>query len=314
MAEFQQESRTLTEQLVAKDRVAKEEQERDERQLASLGGVVAAAQSEYRSALSASNDYDEWLKKLRGIAQPVLGVFLGVLAAGFLMVALLRQVPRARPFYLASGICATLLAIVTVVALEVVPGSTLLAALSPDEMTNEDQQQLAVNAETLRKAAEEFKSGTRIRPQAAMMMAPRLPDTNAAATVPEVEMARAPVAEAPAAGKLKQGFRTKVSDQQLALLDGGAGDSARVQAPKVMAMTSPPAGPVKLVAREYAYRRGTRNYGGTLCWHPALVVSDGRRDDPAFDLADPKGPLVIRAFGHTLDGRLGAATIEWTAR
>jgi anti-sigma factor RsiW len=72
-----------------------------------------------------------------------------------------------------------------------------------------------------------------------------------------------------------------------------------------------------LVVREYAHHRTTspdgirRDFAETLLWQPAVVLADGKAD-LAFDLNDSVTSFEVLAFGHTLDGRLGASksTIE----
>jgi hypothetical protein len=71
------------------------------------------------------------------------------------------------------------------------------------------------------------------------------------------------------------------------------------------------------VVRQYAHRHvpakgGERSdYAETVYWHPVLVLPDGKADI-SFDLSDAVTTFEVTAFGHTLDGRLGAVstTIE----
>ncbi len=71
---------------------------------------------------------------------------------------------------------------------------------------------------------------------------------------------------------------------------------------------------VPLVVREYAHVRPTNlapslrsDFTETLCWHPVLVLPDGKAS-VSFDLCDSVTSFQVTAFAHTLDGRLGAAT------
>jgi hypothetical protein len=74
-----------------------------------------------------------------------------------------------------------------------------------------------------------------------------------------------------------------------------------------------------LVVREYAHRhqasadRTRRDFAETLYWRPALVLTDGR-GQVSFDLPDSATRFEVVAYGHTLDGRLGAATWEIASR
>jgi hypothetical protein len=81
-------------------------------------------------------------------------------------------------------------------------------------------------------------------------------------------------------------------------------------------LTEPPAPP--LVVREYAHQRVTAapngdrmDFAETLCWRPVLVLPNGEAK-VEFDLCDSVTTFQMTAFGHTLDGRLGAvsSTIE----
>lgn len=73
------------------------------------------------------------------------------------------------------------------------------------------------------------------------------------------------------------------------------------------------------VVREYAHRREMNpgavrtDFAETLYWHPALVLPNGKAEI-GFDLSDAATRFQIVAFGHTLDGRLGATTFEIAAR
>jgi hypothetical protein len=71
---------------------------------------------------------------------------------------------------------------------------------------------------------------------------------------------------------------------------------------------------VPLVVREYAHQRapGTpaevrSDFVDTVYWHPALVLPGGQAD-VTFDLCDSVTTYQVAAFGHTLDGRLGAVS------
>jgi hypothetical protein len=74
-----------------------------------------------------------------------------------------------------------------------------------------------------------------------------------------------------------------------------------------------------LVTREYAYRHqggpgNTRSdFAETVYWQPALVLADGK-GKVAFDLPDSATRFEVVAWGHTLDGRLGAAKLEIASR
>jgi hypothetical protein len=75
------------------------------------------------------------------------------------------------------------------------------------------------------------------------------------------------------------------------------------------------------VIREYAHHRDSTlpaetrsDFAETLYWQPALVLPDGRLDGVSFDLCDSVTTYRVVAFGHTLDGRLGAVSTEVQAR
>ena len=73
------------------------------------------------------------------------------------------------------------------------------------------------------------------------------------------------------------------------------------------------------LVREYAHVRqphpeGVRtDFTETLYWNPALVLRKGNAE-VSFDLSDANTRFQVLVFGHTLDGRLGAATFDVTAR
>lgn len=73
-----------------------------------------------------------------------------------------------------------------------------------------------------------------------------------------------------------------------------------------------------LVAREYAHLRtsggkAAEDLAETLYWHPVFVLTDGK-GEASFDLPDSATTFQILAAGHTLDGRLGAITIDLTSQ
>jgi hypothetical protein len=69
-----------------------------------------------------------------------------------------------------------------------------------------------------------------------------------------------------------------------------------------------------LVVREYVHTHARvsgpivrSDFTETLFWHPVLVLPDGQAR-VSFDLSDSVTSFQVIAFGHTLDGRLGAAS------
>src|SRR5205807_247724 len=70
-----------------------------------------------------------------------------------------------------------------------------------------------------------------------------------------------------------------------------------------------------LVFRVYAHERKGDNtelrsdFAETLYWHPVLVLPEGNAD-VTFSLSDSVTRFETIAFAHTLDGRLGSATLE----
>jgi hypothetical protein len=81
----------------------------------------------------------------------------------------------------------------------------------------------------------------------------------------------------------------------------------------------PPASVVRVYAHQRAAAARTptgasdpsaearRDYAETLFWHPAVVLADGQAE-VAFQLCDSVTSFQVTVFGHTIDGRLGAAT------
>jgi hypothetical protein len=74
-----------------------------------------------------------------------------------------------------------------------------------------------------------------------------------------------------------------------------------------------------LVVREYAHKRtaakveARTDFTETLYWHPVLVLPSGQAR-VGFDLCDSITSFQVLAAGHTLDGRLGAATVILESR
>jgi hypothetical protein len=73
------------------------------------------------------------------------------------------------------------------------------------------------------------------------------------------------------------------------------------------------------VVREYAHGAkgdpdGVRHdFAETLYWHPVLVLADGK-GDINFNLSHSTTRFQVLVTGHALDGRLGAATLEFASR
>src|SRR5262249_49274339 len=55
------------------------------------------------------------------------------------------------------------------------------------------------------------------------------------------------------------------------------------------------------------------DFAETLFWHPVLVLPDGK-GRVSFDLCDSVTSFQVSAFGHTLDGRLGAVSYAFDSR
>jgi hypothetical protein len=74
-----------------------------------------------------------------------------------------------------------------------------------------------------------------------------------------------------------------------------------------------------LVVREYAHQHQSNpdqirtDFAETLFWHPVVVLNDGK-GEVSFDLSDSVTTFRVLAWGHTLDGRLGAKSVDLTSR
>ncbi len=74
-----------------------------------------------------------------------------------------------------------------------------------------------------------------------------------------------------------------------------------------------------MVVREYAHQRTgglpeiRSDFAETLYWHPALVLPGGK-SQVSFDLCDSVTSFQVTAFGHSLDGRLGAVAYAFDSR
>lgn len=77
--------------------------------------------------------------------------------------------------------------------------------------------------------------------------------------------------------------------------------------------------PEVFIVREYAHVRSgpgsqlRTDFTETVYWHPVLLLSDGQ-GRVRFDLSDSITTYQVTAYAHTLDGRLGAASLEFAAR
>ncbi len=75
-----------------------------------------------------------------------------------------------------------------------------------------------------------------------------------------------------------------------------------------------------LLVREYAHQHQPaadglrRDFAETVYWHPVLVVPGGKEAVVRFDLPDSVTRFQVVAWGHTLNGRLGATTTEIASR
>ncbi|MFL5243514.1 MAG: alpha-2-macroglobulin family protein [Gemmataceae bacterium] len=77
-----------------------------------------------------------------------------------------------------------------------------------------------------------------------------------------------------------------------------------------------PALPLPFIVREYAHQHihGSEtslrsDFAETLYWQPVLVLPDGKAT-ASFELSDSVTTFQVTAFGHTLDGRLGAVKMD----
>lgn len=296
---FQQEQRKLTTALAAEIREVENQKLRDDRELVRLNQNVDETRDEYRSALVAFQDYDDWFQQLRRILQPALAVVLGLLATLFLVVAVARRVPRPVWYYGASATCALLLA---VVALRSGLGNTFL---SVDSVRTDDETQFAALKNELSDAAQPRGPVPGIRP--VPMMAMRVtPPANLLRPAVEVAQVEPGVQRV----ESKQPARFRPEAPSLALEDAKLLAAAHRAPPKVM--VAPPA--PQIMIREYAYQRSLGNSPATLYWHPARVLPSGRLESLTFDLPELTGPIQIRVLAHTVDGRLGAALVDWPGR
>jgi hypothetical protein len=109
-----------------------------------------------------------------------------------------------------------------------------------------------------------------------------------------------------AAGRPKRKLRADLVEQQLAARGGRNQLAAPV--------------PTPVVVREYAHQHPAyspgqprTDFAETLYWNPVLVLPDGH-GEVSFDLSDSVTSFEVTAYGHTLDGRLGAATTTLESR
>jgi hypothetical protein len=97
-------------------------------------------------------------------------------------------------------------------------------------------------------------------------------------------------------------------------MPAGARMAGGLQAERIVEPPPPP-----MLVREFAYQRqasasDTRaNNVDTVYWHPALVLPGGKAE-LSFDLCQSVTTFQVTAFGHTLDGRLGAVTTGLESR
>jgi hypothetical protein len=71
-----------------------------------------------------------------------------------------------------------------------------------------------------------------------------------------------------------------------------------------------------MLVRQYAHKHTTNidgirsDFTETVFWHPVLVLPGDKATDITFDLSDAVTRFEVQVWGHTLDGRLGAATMD----
>ncbi len=115
-------------------------------------------------------------------------------------------------------------------------------------------------------------------------------------------------------GKMRAGFvnRFEAFDKNVG---GGRGGADALFAHHLHILQSVP----PVIVREYAHvhHRGESDVRSdsseTVYWHPVLVLPDGKGTSQ-FDLADSVTTFQVLVSGHTLDGRLGAATTDLEVR
>jgi len=87
-----------------------------------------------------------------------------------------------------------------------------------------------------------------------------------------------------------------------------------------LAAMAPAPPPLPFVVRQYAHPPSEHaagdersDFAETLYWHPALVLANGK-GEVSFNLCDSVTTFQVAVIGHTLDGRIGAATVPLQSR
>jgi hypothetical protein len=298
-----------------------------------------------RSLRAANDKLDAYWANVRMVSLFVLGGLLAIAAIAALAIGLVRaSYHRGRAeLYIAAGACCLVLFVVAMVG--------GLSSVGPDQHGQNqmaDLQGAHKDKDEKGEAVQKWEGRLEQRFGGGEGMAMPRPMAAAREAAPKkpAGFAMAPLApEAPAAMPMvangaKKEVEEAKQDKAAARLDRALDLRALEQAPGrggglakdgAMAGLRGPiangkrralgAGPMAapFVVREYAHQHRTTkgnlrtDFAETLYWHPVLVLPDGK-GEAAFDLSDSVTAFQVLAYGHTLDGRLGALTSQVKSR
>jgi hypothetical protein len=263
------------------------EQVKTER-IASAGHVKDAQES----LASAAGNLQRYRDLLRGVVLPAfLVVFLLAAAANLILAVVRRRQGRAIP-YLAGAACSLLLVALALsqranLMQNMATGAGIEVADLSDLPNNDWLAQIKLDEGFGKNATVQKESTNKTRQSGPLL---------------------APIIIGPQPPEKKKAFPNRDATKQ----DQSAPQDRSNLSPP---MPVPPPPPPSFVVREHVHLRSSGDnkdrpdMGGTLFWHPVLVLPDGMAEI-SFDLSDSVTTYRVIVAGHTLDGRLAEETVE----
>ena len=314
----------------------REESLQAQTQEASAAVAALSGEPVVQAAKARLQEYQDWFDRFGPMGPPVLGMLLLILLLVILLRGLPRTVGRAVPLYVGMGACVALLVTLVLVQKDQLgkpwAGKGIAWRPNPQSPTDggmkRDQQNtvpgnLAVKSDLPPVASRPVPPYERKEYEKKKGVALR----HAEEDKMDKAMAKAMAMREGGTGKLAG------ADHLAGLGRGGPARpvfspmnefrgplihraSAKPDARAESLLQLPP-----LKVREYAHNHNRADnfamrtdFTQTLFWNPALVIGDTGQANISFDLCDSVTGFEIAVYGHTLNGRLGAATGQVEAR
>jgi hypothetical protein len=157
-----------------------------------------------------------------------------------------------------------------------------------------------------KRAAEKFKGVKEPKPVPAPPVFKGVTDRDRPPAAPPPIVQHPP----PPSQLLSKGVQKIIDDARAAGQPLGAEERRLLERVRLSPAPAPP-----MVVREYAHKRPTsgpeetrRDFAETLLWQPVIVLPRDGKATLKFDLSDAINGYRVLVAGHTLDGRIGAAT------